>query len=55
MLKRIFDFGMQRCKHYGVDQRDAVAIKLLAASKTIDDEAALIAVVKDAIASYRSK
>ena len=54
MLKRIFDAA---CKEAGItesNERDAIAIKLLAASKTIDDEAALIVAMKDAITRYRS-
>jgi hypothetical protein len=55
MLKRIFDAA---CKDAGIastDERDAIAIKLLTASKTTDGEDALIVVLKDAIASYRIK
>jgi hypothetical protein len=54
-LQRIFDAACKDASITAKDARDAIAIKLLAASKTIDDEAALIVVVKDAIASYRSK
>ena len=53
MLKRIFDEACQNANITAGEQRDAIAIRLLAASKTIDDEAALIAAVKDAIASYQ--
>jgi hypothetical protein len=54
MLKRIFDAACKDASITAKEERDAIALKLLVASKTIDDEAALIVVVKDAIASYRS-
>ena len=54
MLKRIFDAACKDASITASDERDALAIELLAASKTIDDEAALIVVVKDAIAHLRS-
>jgi hypothetical protein len=54
MLKRIFDAACKDASITATDERDAIAIELLAASKTIDDEAALIIVVKDAIAHLRS-
>ena len=55
MLQRIFDAACKDTNITAGDERDFIAIKLLGASKTIDDEAALLAVVKEAIASYRSK
>lgn len=55
MLQRIFDAACKDASIVAKVERDAIAIKLLAASKSIDDEAGLIVVVKDAIAQYRSK
>jgi hypothetical protein len=55
MLQRIFDAACKDANVIAKDERDAIAIKLLAACKTIEDEAALIIVVKDAIAIYRGK
>ena len=54
MLKRIFDAACKEASITAKDERDAIAIKLLVASKTIDDEVSLIVVMKDAIASYLS-
>jgi hypothetical protein len=53
MLKRIFDAACKEANITAKDGRDAIAIKLLEAGKTSDDEATLIAVVKDAIAGYQ--
>lgn len=53
MFKRIFDAACKEASITAKDERDAIAIELLVASKTSDDEAALIAVVKEAIAGYR--
>ena len=49
MLKRIFDATCKDASITARDERDVIAIKLLAASEKIDGEAALIAVMKDAI------
>ena len=51
LLKRIFDAACKDASITAQDKRDAIAIKLLAASKAIDDEAALTVVVKDVVAS----
>jgi hypothetical protein len=53
MLKRIFDAACKEASITATDERDAIAIELLVASKTSDDEATLIAVVKEAIAGYQ--
>ena len=53
MLKRIFE---SVCKEEGIlskELRDDLAFKLLMASKQVDDEATLIAFLKNAIAGYR--
>jgi hypothetical protein len=53
MFKRIFDAACKEANITAKDERDAIAIKLLEAGKTSDDEATLIAVVKDVIAGYQ--
>ena len=53
MLKRIFDAACKEASITATDERDAIAAKLLVAGKTSDDEATLIAVVKDVIAGYK--
>jgi hypothetical protein len=53
MLKRVFDAACKEASITAKDERDAIAIELLVASKASDDEATLIAVVKEAIAGYQ--
>jgi hypothetical protein len=55
MLQRVFNATCKEESITAKDERDAIAIELLEVSKAIDDEAALITVVKDAIARYRSR
>jgi hypothetical protein len=54
MLKRIFESVCNEENIVSKEHRDDLAFKLLMASKSTDDEAALIVVVKDAIAHLRS-
>ena len=53
MLKRIFDSVCKEELIVSKEHRDQLAAKLLMASKHVDDEATLTAIMKDDIASYR--
>lgn len=53
MLQSIFDAACKDACITTGHQRDAIAVRLLAASKTIDDEAKLFVVVQAAIAEVR--
>jgi hypothetical protein len=53
MLKRIFDAACKEASITATDERDAIAIELLVASKTSEDEATLIAIVREAIVGYQ--
>ena len=53
MLKRIFDSACKEERIVSNELRDKLAANLLLASKHVDDEVTLIAIMKDDIASYR--
>ena len=53
MLKRIFDSVCMEQRIVSKEHRDKLAANLLMASKHVDDEATLIAIMKNDIASYR--
>ena len=53
MLKRIFDSTCKDERIVSKEHRDKLAANLLLASKHVEDEATLIAIMKDDIASYR--
>ena len=52
LLKRIFDNACNKAEIVEQHQRDCLALKLLAAGKNFEDEAALIDLVKRSIANY---
>ena len=52
LLRRIFDNACNKAKIVEQHQRDFLALKLLAAGKNFEDEAALIGLVKRSIANY---
>ena len=52
LLRRIFDNACNKAKFVEQHQRDFLALKLLAAGKNFEDEAALIGLVKRSIANY---
>ena len=53
MLKRIFDAACTEKHIVSKENRDKLAANLLLASKHVDDEATLIAVIRDDIASIQ--
>ena len=53
MLKRIFDSACMEEHIISKEHRDKLAANLLLASKHVDDEATLVAIIKDDIASYK--
>ena len=53
MLKRIFDLACMEERIVSQEHRDKLAANLLMDSRHVDDEATLIGIMKDDIASYR--
>jgi hypothetical protein len=52
-LKRVFDSVCKQESVAAIEQRDELAVNLLAASKITDDEETLVAVMKYDIARFR--
>ncbi len=53
LLRRIFDNACNKAEIVEQNQRDFLALEVLAAGKNFENEAALIDLLKRSIASYR--